>query len=157
MTPVRVTSTVAAAAGAEANVSVIAFPAQAAWVTATAELLISAVKSNGLTVLHATASVKLAVTDVLPDVAEIEAKMGGVVSTVTVRVIVDDARPLLSIARKTKVCGPSPSGAAGVNVQPMVAEVPHAGQVIPAVEKSPVPTFASIRETTAPNACAAPE
>ena len=142
--------------GADARVSVTVAPEQAAWLNATAEPLILAVKSNALTVPHARASLKVAVTDVLPAVAEIETKVGGAVSTVTVLVIVGDDLPLLSTARKPKVCRPSASGAVGVNVQP-AAGVPHPEQATPVVEKSPASTFASIRAMTLPNACAVPE
>ncbi len=57
---------------------------------------------------------------------------------------------------RSKVCGPSVSGAVGVNVQPAAA-VPHAEQATPVVDDPPLSTFASIRAMTLPNACAVPE
>ncbi len=136
------------AAGAEANVSVIvAAPGeQLTPVTVTGESLISDVKSKVLTVLHASGSLNVAATALLPAVAETETKVGAVVSTVKVRVMVGDDLPPASIARKLTVCGPSGSGAVGLNVQ-LVAEVPQRGQLTPAGENGAVSTFASMRAT----------
>jgi hypothetical protein len=113
----------------------------AAWLTATGELLISAVKSNALTVLHARGWLKVAVTAVLPGVAVIELKVGAVVSTVSARVSVGEIRLPVSTARKLKLCCPSPSGE-GLNVQ--VADgLPQPEQLTPIVENAAPSTLAS--------------
>ena len=117
--------------------------------------MILAEKSDGLTVMHASGSLNVAVTEVLPGVAVIELKVGRVVSTLSVRVIVGDDVPLPSIARKAKLCDPSPSGA-GVNVQLAVA-VPQPEQLTPEVEKTPPSKLASIRAMPALADWAVPE
>ena len=151
------TVTVAPATGGEASVSVIAgLPGEQVtlW-TATGAPLISAEKSDGLTVLHASGSLNVAVTAVLPGAAVIDTNVGGVLSTLTERVIVGEDLPAVSIARNEMVCGPSASGG-GLNVQ-VAAGVPHAEQLTPAVENGPASTLASIRAMAATADRAVPE
>lgn len=148
----------APAAGAAPRDSVIVLldAEQFAPLTETGDPLIRAVKSEGLTVPHISGSLNVALTELLPGVAEIETKVGAVVSTVTVRVIVGDDLPLLSIARKAMLCGPSGSGAVGLNVQ-LAEGVPQAEQLTPSVENAALSTLASTRAMTALLDWAVPE
>jgi hypothetical protein len=157
ITPVSVTLTPAPAAGAEPSVSVTVDceALQLVWFTATGEPLISAVKSNALTVLHASGSLNVAVTDVLPGDADIEMKLGAVVSTVTVRLSVGDVLPPTSTARNASVCDPCESGE-GLNVQ-LAARLPQPEQLTPAVENEPPSTWASTRAMEAVVDLAVPE
>ena len=157
MTSVSVTATVCPAVGGLPSVRVTVEPEQDATVTGRIDPLTVAMKSPVLAVEQASVSLNVAVTAVLPAVAEIALKVGGVVSTVSDRVISADDRPKPSIARKTNVCGPSASGAAGVNVHVAAPANPHPLHVTPAVENAPASTFTSIRATPVPNACEAPE